>query len=97
MPADKNASRDTASSETDTGIFRSDWTTYENASTAVAEAVAEATEKRQTDLAPLQHSVDADALDSLLAQSESPRLELSFTYEGVDVRITGAGVIEVWT
>ncbi|WP_232702066.1 HalOD1 output domain-containing protein [Halobacterium wangiae] len=97
MPSDKNVSRDTTSSEPDTGIFRSDWTSYGNPSTAVAEAVAEATGKQQTDLDPLQHSVDADALDALLANSDSPRLELSFTYEGVDVRITGAGVIEIWT
>lgn len=97
MPSDRNVSRDPESPESDDGIFRSDWTTYENPSTAIAEAVAEATDRRQTELAPLQHCVDADALDALLANSESPRLELSFTYEGVDVRITGAGVIEVWT
>ena len=97
MPSDKNVSRDAAGSESDTGLFRSDWTSYANPSTAVADAVAEATGKGQTELDPLQHSVDADALDSLLANSGSPRLELSFTYEGVDVRITGAGVVEIWT
>jgi len=97
MPSDKNVSRDTANPESDPGIFRSDWTSYENPSTAIADAVAEATGEKQTELDPLQHSVDADALDALLAHSDSPRFELSFTYEGVDVRITGAGVIEIWT
>jgi hypothetical protein len=97
MPSDKNVSPDTANTESGPGIFRSDWTSYENPSTAIADAVAEATGEKQTELDPLQHSVDADALDALLAHSDSPRFELSFTYEGVDVRITGAGVIEIWT
>ncbi|AHG04020.1 hypothetical protein HALDL1_10725 [Halobacterium sp. DL1] len=97
MPSDKNLSRNSTRSDSDTGIFRSDWTSYGNPSTAVAEAVAEATGKEQTELDPLQHSVDADALDALLTNSDSPRLELSFTHDGVDVRITGAGVIEIWT
>lgn len=97
MPSDRNVSRDPSTAESEDGIFRSDWTTYENPSTAVAEAVAEANDQEQTELAPLQHSVDADALDELLTNSESQRLELSFTYEDVDIRITGAGVIEVWT
>jgi hypothetical protein len=79
----------------ETNVSSIDWGTYESAATAVAEAVATATGRDQTDLDPLQYTVDADALDRLFDDAGADELVVSFTYEGVQVRVT-QNVVEVW-
>jgi hypothetical protein len=79
----------------ETEITSLDWTTYDRPTTAVAEAVATATDRDQTDLDPLQYSVDADALDRLFDEPCADELVVSFRYEGVQVRASER-VIEVW-
>jgi hypothetical protein len=78
-----------------TGTQSREWLEYDYPSTAVVELVAEATGRQQEDLPPLYDHVDSDALDSLLTGASSSRLELSFVYGGVSVRVTGAGAVEV--
>lgn len=72
-----------------------DCSTYDSPATAVAEAVATATDRKQTDLEPLQYSVDADALDRLFDDASAEDLSVSFSYEGVTVRVNRQHV-EVW-
>lgn len=79
----------------ETNVFSVDWSTYDSPATAVAEAVATATDREQTDLEPLQYSVDADALDRLFDNVDAEELVVSFTYEGVQVRVSEQ-VVEVW-
>jgi len=74
----------------------SGWTDYEQPSTAVVEAVADATGRDQTELKPLYQYVDGDDLDSLLRHSETP-MTISFTYEGVQVDISAGGALTVRT
>jgi hypothetical protein len=81
--------------DTRTRVSSVDWSTHDSPATAVAEAVADATDRDQTDLEPLQHTVDADALDHLFADSGAEELAVSFTYEGVHVRVSER-VVEIW-
>jgi hypothetical protein len=75
----------------DAGVASLDWTDHDSPATAVAEAVAAATGREASELAPLQRTVDADALDRLLdGDSNAPGggdVVVSFTYEGVTVRV----------
>lgn len=86
---------DDGAPNTDTKVSAVDWSTYDSPTTAVAEAVAKATDRDQTELEPLQYTVDADALDHLFGESSAEELAVSFTYEGVQVRVSEQ-VVEVW-
>lgn len=81
--------------DAETKVSSIDWSTYDSPATAVAEAVATTTERDQTDLEPLQYSVDADALGRLFDDAGAEELVVSFTYEDVTVRVT-EHVVEVW-
>lgn len=93
MSPDRKLDDGTANAETK--VFSVDWPTYDSPATAVAEAVATATGRDQTDLEPLQYTVDADALDRLYDDVGAEELVVSFTYEGVQVRVSQQAV-EVW-
>lgn len=73
------------------------WTDFDRPSTAVVEAVAEATGRDVTAIEPLQYSIDTDALDALVTASEQPGdgVVVSFEYEGVGVRLNGDGTLDV--
>jgi len=78
----------------DAGVASLDWTDHDSPATAVAEAVAAATGRGASELAPLQRTVDADALDRLLdGDSNAPGADggssivVSFTYEDVTVHV----------
>lgn len=87
-PRDRSAGRGNA--------VRHDWTDEEEVGAAVATAVAAATDSGVTDMTPLAHAVDTDALDRLLAdgRADGP-VAVSFRYEGVDVRVASDGEILV--
>ena len=66
----------------------------------VIEAVAETRDVDPLDLEPLYNAVDPDALDALFGSKaqpacEPPTGEVSFSYEGYDVRVTAAGRVEL--
>lgn len=63
------------------------------ASTAVVEAVAFVTGLDPLDIEPLGRVVDADALDRLLESAD--RAAVSFEMEGLAVRVTAGGDIEI--
>lgn len=69
-------------------VFSMDCSTYDSKATAVAEAVADATDRDQIDLEPLQYTVDAAALDRLFDDADVDELVVSFSYEGVQVRVS---------
>jgi len=72
-----------------------DWQSVESPSVAVAEAVAAVTNRNVTVLPPLQHVVDADALDRVLRSADGPFVEISFEYAEASVTVTGDGRIEI--
>jgi hypothetical protein len=64
----------------------------------VVEGIAAATNREPTGLPPLQEYVDASALDALMASaadSEGDPVTVSFVYDGVEVRVTCVGTIEI--
>lgn len=86
MTPDNDLDRDAAD------VTSLDWADYDSAATAVAEAVSTATGRDQSALTPLQYAVDADALDRLLGSEAPEDLVVTFTYEGVTVRLGGSTV-----
>lgn len=66
-------------------------------STAVVEAVADAQGREPIDLSPLQHHVDADALDALVASrtdEDGAGVRVTFEYEGFEVTVDSDGGID---
>lgn len=77
---------------------RHTWDDSQGPSIAVVEAVAATTGRDPMDLPPLQHQLDADALDSLLTSAgPGTSVSVSFEYDGVDVTIGSDGRLEVRT
>lgn len=64
-------------------------------STVLAEALADIRRCRTVDLDPLYHSVDTDALDTLIDASAGGSLSVSLTIDRFDVRIVSDGRIEI--
>lgn len=81
---------DTSTESFDTVSVR--WDEYPTPSAAIVEQVAAATGKQPTALQPLYEVVEADALDTLLTSSSGP-ISVSFTYEGIEVRLRTDGYI----
>lgn len=61
----------------------------------VVEAVAEATGREPTDLEPMGHILDPEALDSLFARREHACGRVSFQYAGCDVVVEPPGDVQV--
>jgi hypothetical protein len=65
-------------------------------STAVVETVSAATDTEPTELATLQHAIDADALDALVADTpDASAFQVTFQYAGTAILVTGAGSVQV--
>jgi hypothetical protein len=74
--------------------------TFEEPSTSqrVITAVAEATGNDPTEVGPLYHVVDPDALDRLFAPTPTNGRaggRIEFTFAGCDVVVRGGGAVEV--
>jgi hypothetical protein len=63
-------------------------------STAVVEFAMGVLDRSATSLTPLYDVVEPDALDRLLTGAGAGPLELSFTYEGLDLSLHRDGTIE---
>ena len=76
---------------------RDGWDQSSPPSAAIVEAIAEATERDPTALPPLHHSVDSDALDTLLTRGmqRGEHVHLSFTYDGVLVSVGSDGTLSI--
>ncbi|GAB7095391.1 hypothetical protein JCM30237_25440 [Halolamina litorea] len=81
--------------ESDEFTLRRDWDRSVGISIAIVEAVAVATDQSAVDLPPLQHSLDQDALEVLLARDRGSQVTISFVYAGTVVTILENDVIEV--
>lgn len=66
-------------------------------SSVVPTALAEITGRGVEELQPLQEVVDPDALDALFGWRAGDRedVEISFTYAGHDVTVSGSGVVVI--
>lgn len=96
MVSDTNAKTVSVGVEATPLARRTNWTANETPCAAIVELVAEVTNRGHTDLEPLQRTIDGDALNTLFESSGTERLHVSFAYEGVNVRVTSDGVVEVW-
>ncbi|MFB6108369.1 MAG: HalOD1 output domain-containing protein [Haloplanus sp.] len=76
-------------------VERYRWTESGRPSMALVDAVADATDREPTEIAPLQHCVDTDALDALFDGSLDTDLHVTFEYDGVYVVVESNGVIEI--
>jgi hypothetical protein len=78
---------------------RHDWDDPERLSTTLVRAVAAVSGKTLTEIDPLHHVVDVDALDALFAPTRRrPRVgdnSLRLTLEGYDVDVFADGRIEI--
>lgn len=72
-----------------------EWTDSVLPSTAVVEAIAAATDRDHTELPPLYEYVEVDALDTLVTATTDHRVDVSFTYDGVRVRISSVGRVDI--
>lgn len=69
--------------------------TETSASTAVVEAVASIRHCDPTDLEPLYHSVDSDALDAIIDGSDNGTVTVSLVANGLDVAVGSDGTVEI--
>jgi hypothetical protein len=87
-----------ATPESDAGSIHSEWEPPERPSTAVVEAVQAVTGEELTEMPPLNDAIDPDALDAVLAPRDARTQEfarVSFTYNGVRVRVDRENEIEI--
>lgn len=68
----------------------------ESPSAAVVSAVATATGRSTTSLDPLSRTVDADALDALVAHADSRSVSVTFDYAGTTVIVDATGSVVVY-
>lgn len=99
MTDNKNTGSDhIATEDPEDEIVRMNWHRYEEPALGIIEAIAGVTDKRPTDLPPLGAELDVDALNSLLStQKEQSKVEISFEYEGLLVRIGQSGDLVIET
>lgn len=73
-----------------------DWTADQSIGYTIIDSVSTLTETSFESMGTLYESIDADALDSLLAPSrnQSP-CRVTFRYEGCEVTITSSGRVSV--
>lgn len=91
---DAETSEETDSPDTSPPTVRHNWQESDRPSVMVVEAVAAATDRKTTDLSPLQETIDTDALDTLL-DGQTSSVAVSFRYADTGVTVTGDGSIEV--
>lgn len=95
-------SRDEAGADADTTHGRSDRRppggARELPTATIVEAVGAAKNREPTDLPPLHHYVDTDALNALLvgARRRSESVCASFEYDGCEVVVEADSSIDVW-
>lgn len=97
MSKDNERSEDPDTPEqdaTDSAIVRHHWRDSGQPSVAIVEAVTAATDRTMVDLPPLSHSIDPDALDTLVTSGQSV-VTVSFQYAGVRVSVNGTGTIDI--
>lgn len=71
------------------------WDEYSHPSVAIVEVVAAATDRTATELPPIQHAVDSEALDALLTGPGTATVQLRFSYAGTTVSVGSNGSLEL--
>jgi hypothetical protein len=98
MSESNNPSHPTGPNQLDQAItHRCDWTETQP-SLAVIEAITVAANRQPLEGPPLYDAIDSEALDTLFDGSEErppAQLEVTFTYDGFDVTVSGAGQVTV--
>lgn len=91
------ADSDTSSSGRDGNELRDWWDRSSRPSLTIVEAIAEATGRDLTALPPLHHSIDPEALNTLLTRDtqQEEHVQVSFTYDGALVSVGSDGDLTV--
>lgn len=80
-------------------VVRHDWTADDSIGTTVVEAVATFLDRSPIDLEPLQHHVDADALDGIFAHPSNGETGSEgcfiFPFHGCEVTVYTNGIVLV--
>lgn len=75
-----------------------DWRSFESPMSAVVEAAAAATEQTVLELPPLQHTVDADSLNTMVEDSaDTESIEVTFQYADLEITVDSAGQLHAGT
>ena len=78
----------------DSTVLRTGWHDQDEPLTAIAERVAAFLNERPTELPPLGNIINGDALRDLLACDGEPiNMLVSFSYQGLEITITGAEIL----
>ena len=86
------------SGDDEPGLKRYDWAAYDEPSTALVEAIADATDRDPLHMPPLYDHVDTEALGKLLASRTRDRngaVQVTFSYDGTTVHLDSDGRIDV--
>jgi len=93
---DRDSATDAVEAETDDEVSREFEWAETNPSSAVVQTVAAATNTDPTELVPIQHTIDADALDRLAGEAAlEANFRISFEYADTVTTVTGDGVVTV--
>lgn len=76
-----------------------DWTTNESIAVTIVRAIAAINNVQSSELNPLSHHIDPDALDALFHspqnRSRNPPSRVSFQYENCDIQVASTGAITI--
>lgn len=90
---------DSTTTESTALRVRHEWGGTSDVSTTVTNAVMEAADAAGTDLPPIQHSVDLDAIDALFTlDGAEPSTDghVTFTHAGFEVTVHSTGLVTVF-
>ncbi len=82
-------------SETSDARVRVDWSTVDEPTIHIVEAVAAATNRNPTNLPLLDEAIDGDALNTLLGSDQGDTVTLTFNYASTHVEVRTGEYIEV--
>lgn len=93
---DEDASGSRSQSDSQSRIS-ANWTEYESPAVAIVSVTAIATDRSVTEIDPLERYIQTDALNAILTSRQADeQTECTLSYDGVRIRIDGAGDIDVW-
>jgi hypothetical protein len=82
--------------DADGTAVRTDWNDHDEPLVAIAETVGAFLDERPSELPPLGHIIDGDALTQLLTTgSKKANAVITFCYHGVEVAITRAEILVI--
>lgn len=98
MTSDESTSTSNDSGAGSSGRVRHEWSDTDRPTTAVIEAVAATIDQDPSTMEPLYEHINPDALDAIMTPKnpeQSSNILVEFSYNGVDVRVSNQGFVDV--